>query len=81
MREQIITRRDDESLLKSFFCHDEVLPGELGLCALDFTRSDAKIRGAMSLHSLLKPALFSEPKGRAKVLMLHGYGIRCSQTN
>jgi dienelactone hydrolase len=44
-----------------------------GLCALDLARSDAEIRGAVSIHGLLKPSGFTEPKIRAKVLMLHGY--------
>jgi len=44
-----------------------------GLCALDLARSDAEIRGAVSFHGLLKPSGFTEPKVRAKVLMLHGY--------
>ena len=44
-----------------------------GLCALDLARADADIRGAVSFHGLLKPSGFTEPKVRAKVLMLHGY--------
>jgi dienelactone hydrolase len=44
-----------------------------GLCALDFARADADIRGAVSLHGILKPSGLTEPKIRAKVLMLHGY--------
>lgn len=44
-----------------------------GLCALDLARSNADIRAAVSFHGLLKPSGFTEPKVRAKVLMLHGY--------
>jgi dienelactone hydrolase len=44
-----------------------------GLCALDLARADADIRGAVSFHGLLKPSGFTEPKVRAKVLMMHGY--------
>jgi dienelactone hydrolase len=44
-----------------------------GLCALDLARSNADIRGAVSFHGLLKPSGLTEPKVRARVLMLHGY--------
>ena len=44
-----------------------------GLCALDLARSNADIRGAVSFHGMLSPSGFTEPKDRAKVLMLHGY--------
>ena len=44
-----------------------------GLCALDLARGDADIRGAVSFHGMLKPSGLTEPKVRAKVLMLHGY--------
>ena len=44
-----------------------------GLCALDLARADAEIRGAVSFHGMLKPSGLTEPKIRAKVLMLHGY--------
>jgi dienelactone hydrolase len=44
-----------------------------GLCALDLARADEDIRGAVSFHGLLKPSGFTEPKVRAKVLMMHGY--------
>ena len=44
-----------------------------GLCALDFVRANADIRGAVSFHGLLKPSGFTEPKLRPKVLMMHGY--------
>ncbi len=44
-----------------------------GLCALDFARADADIRGAVSFHGMLKPSGLTEPKIRARVLMLHGY--------
>jgi dienelactone hydrolase len=44
-----------------------------GLCALDLARSNADIRGAVSFHGMLSPSGFTEPKVRAKVLMLHGY--------
>lgn len=44
-----------------------------GLCALDLARSDAEIRGAVSFHGMLKPSGLTEPKVRARILMLHGY--------
>jgi len=44
-----------------------------GLCSLDLARANADIRGAVSFHGLLKPSGLTEPKIRAKVLMLHGY--------
>jgi dienelactone hydrolase len=44
-----------------------------GLCSLDLARADAELRGVVSVHGLLKPAHRTEPKIRAKVLMLHGY--------
>jgi dienelactone hydrolase len=44
-----------------------------GLCALDLARSNADIRGAVSFHGMLKPSGLTEPKVRAKVLMLHGH--------
>ena len=44
-----------------------------GLCALDLARGNADIRGAVSFHGMLKPSGLTEPKVRAKVLMLHGY--------
>lgn len=44
-----------------------------GLCALDLARSGADIRGAVSFHGLLKPSGLTEPKIKARVLMLHGY--------
>lgn len=44
-----------------------------GLCALDLARSNADIRGAVSFHGMLTPSGLTEPKVRAKVLMLHGY--------
>jgi dienelactone hydrolase len=44
-----------------------------GLCALDLARGGADIRGAVSFHGLLKPTGFTEPKIRAKVLILHGF--------
>ncbi len=44
-----------------------------GLCALDLARSNAEIRAAVSFHGMLKPSGLTEPKVRAKVLMLHGY--------
>ncbi len=44
-----------------------------GLCALDLARSNADIRGAVSFHGMLSPSGLTEPKVRAKVLMLHGY--------
>jgi dienelactone hydrolase len=43
------------------------------LCALDLARSNADIRGAVSFHGMLTPSGLTEPKIRAKVLMLHGY--------
>ncbi|MBC8026278.1 MAG: dienelactone hydrolase family protein [Steroidobacteraceae bacterium] len=44
-----------------------------GLCTLDLARANADVRGVVSFHGLLKPTGFTEPKIRAKVLMLHGY--------
>jgi dienelactone hydrolase len=44
-----------------------------GLCALDLARGNADIRGAVSFHGMLTPSGLTEPKVRAKVLMLHGY--------
>ena len=44
-----------------------------GLCALDFARANSDVRGVASFHGLLKPSGFTEPKIRAKVLILHGY--------
>jgi dienelactone hydrolase len=44
-----------------------------GLCALDFARANAEVRGAVSFHGLLKPSGFTEPKIRARILMMHGY--------
>jgi dienelactone hydrolase len=44
-----------------------------GLCALDLARADSEIRGAVSFHGLLEPSGLTEPKIRAKVLILHGY--------
>jgi dienelactone hydrolase len=44
-----------------------------GLCALDLARGGADIRGAVSFHGMLKPSGFTEPKVRARVLMLHGF--------
>ena len=44
-----------------------------GLCALDLARSNADIRAAVSFHGMLNTSGLTEPKVRAKVLMLHGY--------
>jgi dienelactone hydrolase len=44
-----------------------------GLCALDLARSNADIRAAVSFHGMLTPSGLTEPKVRAKVLMLHGH--------
>jgi len=44
-----------------------------GLCALDFARANAEVRGVVSIHGLLKSAGATEPKIKARVLMLHGY--------
>jgi dienelactone hydrolase len=44
-----------------------------GLCALDFARADADVRGVVSFHAMLKPSGHTEPKIRARVLMLHGF--------
>ena len=44
-----------------------------GLCALDFARADADVRGVISFHGMLKSSGLTEPKIRARVLMLHGY--------
>ncbi len=45
-----------------------------GLCALDFARSGADVKGVVSIHGLLVPAkkIKSQPI-KAKVLALHGY--------
>ncbi len=43
-----------------------------GLCALDFVRSGADLKGVVSFHGLLNaPDYPSKPKG--KILVLHGY--------
>jgi len=43
-----------------------------GLCALDFARSGADLKGVVSFHGLLNPPDYpSNPK--AKILVLHGY--------
>jgi dienelactone hydrolase len=44
-----------------------------GLCALDFARANADVRGVVSIHGLLKPSGLTEPKIAPRVLMLHGY--------
>ena len=44
-----------------------------GLCALDFARANADVRGVVSIHGLLKSGGITEPKINARVLMLHGY--------
>jgi dienelactone hydrolase len=44
-----------------------------GLCALDFARANADVRGVVSIHGLLKTSALTEPKIKARVLMLHGY--------
>jgi dienelactone hydrolase len=44
-----------------------------GLCALDFARANADVRGVVSFHGLLKTSEITEPKINARVLMLHGY--------
>jgi dienelactone hydrolase len=44
-----------------------------GLCALDFARANADVRGVVSFHGILKPSGLTEPKVNARVLMLHGY--------
>lgn len=44
-----------------------------GLCALDFARANADVRGVVSFHGILKPSGLTEPKVSARVLMLHGY--------
>ena len=44
-----------------------------GLCALDFARANADVRGVVSFHGMLKPSGLTEPKINARVLMLHGY--------
>jgi dienelactone hydrolase len=44
-----------------------------GLCALDFARANADVRGVVSIHGMLKPSGLTEPKINARVLMLHGY--------
>ncbi|MCB1110272.1 MAG: dienelactone hydrolase family protein [Chlamydiia bacterium] len=43
-----------------------------GLCALDFARSGADLKGVVSFHGLLNPPGYPcQPKG--KILVLHGY--------
>jgi len=44
-----------------------------GLCALDFARANADVRGVVSFHGMLKTSGLTEPKINARVLMLHGY--------
>lgn len=45
-----------------------------GLCALDFARSGADIKGVVSFHGLLgKPENIANNPIKAKVLALHGY--------
>lgn len=44
-----------------------------GLCALDVARADEDVRGVASFHGLLKSSGFTEPKIRARVLMMHGF--------
>jgi dienelactone hydrolase len=44
-----------------------------GLCALDFARANADVRGVVSIHGMLTPSGLTEPKIDARVLMLHGY--------
>jgi dienelactone hydrolase len=44
-----------------------------GLCSLDLARADADVRGVVSFHGMLKPSGLTEPKIRARVLILHGY--------
>ncbi len=45
-----------------------------GLCALDFARSGADLRGVVAFHGLFTPpANIPHPKIKAKVLVLHGH--------
>ncbi|MCQ8128912.1 dienelactone hydrolase family protein [Methylomonas rivi] len=45
-----------------------------GLCALDFARTGADLRGAVSFHGLLvPPGNIPNPQIKAKVLVLHGH--------
>ncbi len=45
-----------------------------GLCALDFARMGADLRGVISFHGLLIPAdNLPQPNIKAKVLVLHGH--------
>jgi dienelactone hydrolase len=44
-----------------------------GLCALDLARAGKDLRGVASFHGLLKPSGFTEPRIRAKVLIMHGF--------
>ena len=44
-----------------------------GLCALDFARANADVRGVVSFHGMLKTSGLTEPKINARVLMMHGY--------
>ncbi len=45
-----------------------------GLCSLDFARSGADIKGAVSFHGVLsRPAQLKLKPIKAKILVLHGY--------
>ena len=45
-----------------------------GLCALDFARSGANLRGVVAFHGLFSPAAnLPQPVISAKVLVLHGH--------
>lgn len=45
-----------------------------GLCALDFARSGADLKGVVSFHGLLKKPEHVKPEAiKAKILVLHGY--------
>ncbi|QPK64561.1 dienelactone hydrolase family protein [Methylomonas sp. LL1] len=45
-----------------------------GLCALDFARTGAELRGVVSFHGLLvPPENLPNPRIKAKVLVLHGH--------
>jgi dienelactone hydrolase len=58
---------DDKRIAAMGFCFG-------GLCALDLARTGVDIAGVISFHGLLiPPANLSQPKIKAKVLVLHGH--------
>lgn len=58
---------DDKRIAALGFCFG-------GLCALDFARTGADLRGVISFHGLLTPPdNIPEPQIKARVLVLHGH--------